>query len=204
MSGIADWDARFDGDAFFYGTTPTAFLTDNAGMIPQGAQVLSIAEGEGRNAVWMAQARGCAVTGMDGSAKALTKAARLAKQAGVTVDLQQADIANWDWRAQQYDLVVACFIQFAAPPLRDAIFAGMKQALAPGGRLMLTGYTAEQLTYRTGGPGNPALLYSTELLRDAFDDLTILRLATYEKDLSEGDGHHGRSALIDLIADKPA
>ena len=203
MSGITDWDTRFDSDSFFYGTTPTTFLIDSAGMIPRGARVLSIAEGEGRNAVWMAAARGCQVTAMDGSANALAKAARLADQAGVSVTFEQGDIANWDWGAAHYDLVVGCFFQFAPPALRDAIFAGMKQAVAPGGRLMLTGYEVKQLEYGTGGPRVAQMLYTEELLRDAFGDMTILRLAAYEKHLSEGVGHQGRSALIDLMQTSP-
>jgi len=197
------WDSRYDREDYVFGTEPAVFLTDHAGMIPPGARVLTVAEGEGRNAVWLA-ARGCHVTGFDGSPVALDKARRLAAARGVTVDLHEGDITTWDWAAERYDLVVAVFIQFLPPAARGPVFAGLKRALAPGGRLMLTGYTPEQVGYGTGGPPNPDFMYTEALLLDAFGDLQVRRLARYEKILKEGPGHDGRSALIDLIADAPA
>lgn len=197
-----DWNARFDREDYLFGTEPAAFLRDNAGLVPRNARTLCIAEGEGRNAVWLAQ-QGCRVTGFDGSSVALAKAQRLAALRGVTLDLREADIATWDWDAEAYDLVVAIHWQFTPPTLRDQVFAGLKRALKPGGRLMLSGYHLSQMDNATGGPRHPDHLYTTELLAAAFADLRILRLASYDKVLTEGPGHTGRSALVDLIADKP-
>ncbi len=198
-----DWDARFASRDYVFGTDPSVFLTSNRGLVPHGASALCVADGEGRNGTWLAAQRGCAVTAFDLSPNALDKARALAGRAGVTLDLHTATIEDWNW-SQSYDLVVAVFIQFADPASRATLFANLKRAVAPGGRLMLHGYTPEQVPLGTGGPKNPDFMYTEALLQDAFGDMQILRLATYEKHLSEGAGHAGRSALIDLIADKPA
>ncbi len=117
--------------------------------------------------------------------------------------LECLDLSGWDWPDAAFDAVVAIFIQFAPPALRDTIFAGMKRAVRPGGRILLHGYTPEQLAHGTGGPPRVDQLYTESLLRSAFGDWEIERLETYERELAEGTGHAGRSALIDLIARRP-
>lgn len=195
------WDARYATDDYVFGTEPAMFLTAHEGLVLPGARALCVAEGEGRNAVWLAR-RGCAVTAFDTSTVGLAKARRLAEAHGVTLELHDVGVEDWDWD-RPFDLVVAIFVQFAPPPLRARMFDGMRRALAPGGRLMVHGYTPKQVTYRTGGPPQAEHMYDIPLLRGAFGDLRILRLAEYEADLAEGAGHAGRSALIDLIADRP-
>lgn len=198
----AGWDARFDREDYLFGTEPAAFLADHAGFIEPGARALAVADGEGRNAVWLAE-QGLSVTAMDASKVALAKARRLAGARGVAVDFRHGDVATWDWQAERYELVVAVFIQFAGPELRARVFDGLKTCLAPGGLLMLHGYTPEQIGHGTGGPGKAENLYTADMLRAAFPEFRAYRLASYEKFLSEGSGHAGRSALIDLIARKP-
>ena len=102
----------------------------------------------------------------------------------------------------RFDLVAAIFIQFAGPPLRDKIFAGMQRALKPGGLLLLQGYRPEQLAYGTGGPREATQLYTADLLREAFADMRILHLAEHDSVINEGRGHAGMSALVDLVAEK--
>lgn len=197
------WNDRFDTQDYVFGTAPAGFLTAHAGLIPSHARTLCVADGEGRNSVWLAQ-QGCAVTGFDLSPNAIAKAETLARTAGVTPQLHVSTIEDWDWDAARYDLVVAIFIQFAPPEFRARIFANLRRALAPGGRLMLHGYTPKQVDYGTGGPRNRDFMYTEPLLREAFADMTILRLDSYEKHLEEGRGHSGQSAQIDFIADAPA
>lgn len=197
MSG---WDARFDRQDYLFGTEPAAFLTAHRGLVPEAARTLCVAEGEGRNAVWLAQ-QGCTVTAFDASRTGLAKARRLAQARGQSIDFIHSGVEDWDW-SPTYDLVVAIFIQFADPALRATIFAGLKRAVAPGGRLMLHGYTPGQVDLATGGPPHRENMYDTAMLRSAFGHMRILRLAEYEATISEGTGHHGRSALIDLIADR--
>lgn len=194
-----DWNARYATKDYLFGTAPAQVLPRNAAFLPDTGRALAVADGEGRNSVWLAR-RGLDVTAFDFAENALAKARELARQQGVTVDFRQADADSFDWDAEKFDLVAAIFVQFAGPPGRDAMFAGMIRALKPGGTLLLHGYTPKQLDYGTGGPPFVENLYTEELLRDAFGGLTILRLESYEAELDEGAGHSGRSALIDLVA----
>lgn len=196
------WDARYNTPDYLFGTEPAAFLRREANRLATGQTALCVADGEGRNSVFLA-AHGLAVTAMDASDVAVEKARVLAKSRATTVDFHVADIASWDWGAHAYDVVAAIFIQFAGPGLRDEIFAGMVRALAPGGLLLLHGYTPAQLAHNTGGPRILENLYTADLLSDRFNGLDILHLAEYEAELSEGSRHVGRSALIDFVARKP-
>lgn len=158
-----------------------------------------MADGEGRNGVWLA-AQGLTVTSFDLSPTAVTRARALATQRGISVDARVSDWDGWDW-SRRFDLVVAVFIQFADPAARARQFADLARAVGPGGRLALHGYTPEQVALKTGGPPDPAQMYTEGLLRGAFaDGWLIERLAGYEREVQEGRGHRGRSALIDLVA----
>jgi SAM-dependent methyltransferase len=197
------WDERFNTSDYVFGTDPADFVRREAGRLKGPSKVLCVADGEGRNSTFLATL-GHTVTAMDGSAVAIKKARQLATERGVNVDFQVADIATWDWAEASFDAVFAVFIQFARPALRDAIFAGMIRTLRPGGILFLHGYTPLQLAYGTGGPKVQDQLYTAEMLDTAFAASEVLRLAEYDADLKEGTGHVGKSALIDLIARKPA
>ncbi len=209
----AFWSARYRdaGDNYLFGTAPNKFLAQQAARFSAGMTVLSVADGEGRNAVWLAE-QGCQVTATEISPVALEKAAKLARgrhattieaTAGPRVDFVQADILNWDWPVAEFDAVVGIFIQFASADERPRQLAGMKQAVKPGGWLLLHGYTPKQLEYRTGGPSAVEQLYTEALLREVFADWEIVLLDEHEDTLEEGAAHSGRSALIDLVARKP-
>ena len=122
--------------------------------------------------------------------------------AGVDVSFHQADITQWDWDAQRYDLVAGVFFQFLPPDLRAPVFDGIVRALAPGGTLYILGYRPEQIGRGTGGPPYPENTYTEALLRDAFGMVEIDRLRSWDEDLAEGRGHNGPSALIELLAHK--
>lgn len=196
-----DWDDRFRSEGYLFGTEPAAFLAAHADLLIPGQTALCVADGEGRNSVFLAR-QGLRVTAWDGSAVAVEKARALAGAQEVDVAYAQADAAQFDWDQTQYDALVAIFIQFAPPVLRDAIFAGMIRATRPGGLILLHGYTPEQLDYRTGGPSAVENLYTETILRDAFGGEEILELRSYEAELAEGSRHVGRSALIDLVVRK--
>ncbi|MFT4715254.1 MAG: 2-polyprenyl-3-methyl-5-hydroxy-6-metoxy-1,4-benzoquinol methylase [Paracoccaceae bacterium] len=195
------WDDRYSEPGFLFGTDPAAFMVDQQQYLIRGQKALAIADGEGRNSIFMAE-KGLIVTAQDGSEVAVDKARGLAAVREARVDFQHADLRDWDWGAGEYDLVVAIFIQFADPAFRDEIFAGMKRCLKPGGVVMLHGYTPKQIDYGTGGPPTAKTMYTEQLLREGFFDMEILRLQAYDREVQEGRGHSGKSALIDLIAKK--
>lgn len=195
------WNARFAADGFVFGTEPNAFLASQRGRLAPGMSALCVADGEGRNSVWLAR-QGLRVTAFDFSPVGLAKAMKLAQQNGVKVDYRQADVNDWDWDAARYDAVVAIFVQFTPPAQRARMFAGMIRALKPGGFLILQGYRPEQLRYATGGPKQVENLYTEPLLRESFAALEILHLASHDDVVDEGAGHKGMSALIDLVAQR--
>lgn len=196
------WNARYATEAYIFGTAPNRFLESQVALIRPGMRALAIADGEGRNGVWLAQ-QGVAVHAIDVSPVALEKARKLAVERGVALEFEQADVLDWSWPEAAYDLVVAIFIQFVPPPGRERIIAGIRRTLKPGGLLILQGYTPKQIEFKTGGPPDPANMYTADLLRDWFGDWSILHLAEHESFISEGSHHRGMSALIDLVAKKP-
>ena len=208
MDHEARWNARYRdaGDDYLFGIEPNHFLARRAHLFQDGHTALSVADGEGRNSVWLAE-QGLKVTAVEISSVAVAKARKLAAGRGVTVNFLVADLLAPDWRpaalADEFDWVVGIFIQFASASERPRQFEAMKRATRPGGRLLLQGYTPRQLEYKTGGPPTAENLYTPELLRAAFADWTIEELVEYEDDIAEGCGHRGRSALIGMVASKP-
>ncbi|MFM8375934.1 MAG: SAM-dependent methyltransferase [Phenylobacterium sp.] len=201
--GIDFWNPRYAGEAYLFGEAPNAFLESQACRLPASGRALAVADGEGRNGVWLAE-RGLSVVSLDGSARAQEKAAALAARRGTGLELVLADLSGWDWPEAAFDVIAAIFIQFAPPALRTRLFAGMAQALKPGGLLLLEGYRPEQLANGTGGPSQVEHLYTEGLLREAFGGLEILELVSRDAVIREGAGHDGLSALIDLVARRPA
>lgn len=197
------WNRRFEGAGFLFGTEPNVWLREHAGALPRGGRVLCVADGEGRNSVWLAK-QGFAVDAFDIAEVGVAKARAFAAREGVAVNFQVADCDGYAWQDAAWDGIAAIFIQFADPGLRRRLFARIAAALKPGGVLVLQGYTPKQLEYRTGGPPIASHLYTAAMLREAFAALEILELREYEAEVHEGSGHDGRSALIGLVARRPA
>lgn len=195
------WNTRFEGDTYLFGTEPSGFLRKQAQRWKPGERVLCVADGEGRNSVWLAR-QALLVDSFDISEVGVRKAASLARAANVTVNLSVEDCDSRAWCLDRYDGVIAIFVQFADPPMRQRLFDNMMRSLKPGGILVLLGYTPKQLEYKTGGPPFVDHLYTPALLREAFASLEILQLIEYEDELAEGRQHQGRSALIGMVARK--
>lgn len=193
------WDARFATPDYVFGTEPNHWLAAHASQWQAGDHVLCVADGEGRNSVWLAQ-RGLRVDAFDVSAVGLQKARKLAASAEVSVQYALASADDYDWPVGQLDGVAAIFVQFADPDMRRRMFDHMKRALKPGGVLVMQGYTPEQLVFGTGGPRELSHLYTPDLLEAHFGDMDILALERYERELDEGPAHRGPSALIGLVA----
>ena len=198
------WSDRYaNAEGFLFGEAPSVFLTAQAHHLPGNGRVLAVADGEGRNGVWLAE-QGFEVHAIDGSSVGLDKSRALAAQRGVALTHDHVDLKTWTWPEARYDGVVAIFIQFADPAFRREIFEGMKASVKPGGVILLHGYRPKQIEYGTGGPPTPDNMYDEALLRDAFAGFEIVRLESYDAEISEGVGHSGMSALIDLVARRPA
>jgi SAM-dependent methyltransferase len=201
MSELDRWESRFAAPEYLFGTAPNAFLKSQAHRLEPGQKALALADGEGRNGVWLAEL-GLDVLSLDFSANALKKARALAALRRVDLRFQQVDLATWPWPTAELDVIVAIFIQFADPPFRQRIFDGIKTALKPGGLLLIQGYRPEQLDYRTGGPSQVENLYTTALLEDSFGDFASVEINEHDSMVDEGGGHVGMSALIDFVGRK--
>lgn len=208
MNQEVRWNERYRnaGDDYLFGTEPNRFLAHRADLLRNGRTAVSVADGEGRNSIWLAE-QGLEVTAVEISPVAIEKARRLAAGRKLPLRFLRADMLAPDWppadMREAFDWVVGVFIQFVGAADRARQFAAMKQLARPGGRLLLQGYTPKQLDYRTGGPGDLENLYTREILLDAFGDWEVEELVDYEDEVAEGAGHKGRSALIGLVARKP-
>lgn len=198
----ATWNKRFENADYVFGTEPNTYLQAQARHLPSSGRTLCVADGEGRNSVWLAR-QGLQVDAFDIAEVGVSKARKLAAQAGVQVHYDVADCESWPWPAEHYDVVAAIFIQFADPDMRTRLFANIIKTLKPGGLLILQGYSPRQIEYKTGGPPQVENLYTEDLLRASFAGLTTIELRMYEENLTEGPQHHGRSALAGLVARKP-
>ena len=195
------WEKRFSVPDYVFGTEPNVFLKSQAAALPKSGAALAVADGEGRNGVWLAE-RGLDVLSFDWSPTALRKAQALAKARGVTLRTAQVDVVQWEWPQAAFDVVVAIFVQFLTPEERRQVFAGMRKALKPGGLLLIEGYRPEQLNYKTGGPSQVENLYTRALLEAEFGSLSETQIAEHDSMTSEGAGHVGMAALIDLVGRK--
>jgi SAM-dependent methyltransferase len=199
----AFWEARYAdaGTDFVFGQAPNDFLVREAHRLPEGCRVLSVADGEGRNSVFLAQ-QGHRVDALEFAPSAIAKARALAAERHVTLGVIEADAFEWDWPRERYDAVVAIFVQFAPPAQRARLFEHMLRALVPDGLLLLQGYTPQQLVHGTGGPSAVENLYTEQMLLEAFSAHELVLMRTHESVIEEGAGHSGLSALVDMVVRK--
>ena len=196
------WNKRFSAPEYIFGTAPNELLASQAARLRAGQRALCVADGEGRNSVWLA-GRGLEVAAFDLSPTGVEKARRLAAERGVTVAYDVSDVYGWRWPPDAFDVVAAIFVQFADPAMRAFMFERIVASLRRGGLLVVQGYTPKQIEYGTGGPKQVENMYTAGLLRAAFASLEILELREHEKVMAEGSQHRGQSALVDLVARKP-
>ena len=195
------WDERYRGDTYAYGTEPNDFLKSEVARIPKG-RVLCLAEGEGRNAVFLA-GLGYEVTAVDLSLEGLRKAERLARARGVTLQVQQADLTTYEPAAAAFTGIVAIFAHLPAPS-RRRLLGLVPGALVAGGVFLLECYRPEQLAFATGGPKDRALLPTLAELRDELAPLDLVVARDVEREIHEGTFHDGPSATVQIIGKKRA
>ena len=201
MSEYVRWQGRYSIPDYLFGKEPNYFLASCKPLLPRSGKVLSVADGEARNGVWLAE-QGLDVTSIDFSEAAQVKAAALANERGVKINLIHTDVHAWSYPADAFDVVVEIFTQFSSPSDRAQKWAGMRKALKPGGLLILQGYTPKQLDYGTGGPKELENLYTRDLLEKTFGDFHDVKFVEEELEMHEGAAHGGMSAVIGLTARK--
>ncbi|HUR56951.1 MAG TPA: methyltransferase domain-containing protein [Opitutaceae bacterium] len=194
------WNERYGSPDYFYGTAPNDFLASVAPEIPAGP-VLCLAEGEGRNAIFLAS-RGHAATAVDQSEAGLAKARALAQTRGVPLTGVAADLAEFTIAPQTWSGIVAIFMHLP-PALRCSVLARAAAGLRPGGVFVMEAYRPAQLGYGTGGPKDVTLLPTLNELRAELGDLDFLIAREIERDVREGGGHTGPSAVVQVLARRP-
>lgn len=199
--GAEFWNERYANRHYIYGTKPNDHVAAMAAQIPAGP-VLCLAEGEGRNAVFLAS-RGHAVTAVDLSSEGIAKANALAATSGVTLTTHVADLAEFSITPAAWSGIVSTWAHLPQP-LRRNVHAAVVSGLKPGGIFILEAYTPAQLAYGTGGPKDPALCMTLADLRGELAGLELLVARECERDVHEGTGHTGRAAVVQICGRKPA
>jgi SAM-dependent methyltransferase len=194
------WDEKYGAAGHYYGTEPNEFLREHHPVIPAGGRVLCLAEGEGRNAVFLAQ-QGYRVVAVDQSPVGLRKAEVLAAERGVQIDTVIADLADYRIAPGQWDGIVSIWCHLPQP-LRTEVHRQAVAGLGSGGAFLLEAYTPAQLGYGTGGPKTVDLLPTLADLRAELDGLDLVHAVEREREVHEGQGHFGLSAVVDIVAVK--
>lgn len=194
------WDSRYDNEEYVYGTLPNDFLKVSIDHLKPGGELLCLAEGEGRNSVWLAE-QGFNVTAVDSSPIGLKKAQNLASQRGVSITTIVADLAQYELGANRWDGVISIFCHLP-PTLRENLHRAIPASLKPEGILILEGYHPRQLEYKTGGPPTAELMITEQQLRDELNPLQILHCQELDREIMEGSLHHGLGAVVQFIGKK--
>ncbi|MFV9614483.1 MAG: SAM-dependent methyltransferase [Gammaproteobacteria bacterium] len=193
------WDQRYSSDSYAYGTKPNDFLMEMSDKFPIG-KVLCPGEGEGRNAVWLAE-QGYQVTAVDASEVGLQKAQQLAEKRGVIITTVHADLADYTIEPQHWDVIVSVFCHLP-PELRRKVHQMCVQGLRPGGLMLLEAYTPLQLEFNTGGPPVSEMMMDTHSLVSELTGLEFLHLQECVREIHEGEFHNGTGAVVQVLAKK--
>lgn len=193
------WDERYSTEEYAYGKAPNNFLEENYNVIPKG-KVLSLAEGEGRNAVFLAK-QGYSVTAVDASQVGLSKARKLAEENGVSIELVHADLVDFDIGENKWDGILSIFVPLPSA-LRKELHKKVVAGLKPNGVFLVEAYTPDQLNRGTGGGISADMMTSKESLIIELDDLKFIHLVELERNVVEGVYHTGLGAVVQAIAAK--
>ena len=195
-----DWNERYSEPGFAYGTAPNVFIASEANRIPKG-KILSLAEGEGRNAVYLASL-GYEVTGVDGSEVGLRKAQELASEHGVTITTIHADLSEFEIESEQWDGVIACYCHVPST-IRIQLHKASVLGLKSGGVFVLEAFSKEQLNYNTGGPQSLDMLMSLDDLKQELAGLKFIHAVQIEREVREGSRHTGLASVVQIVGIKP-
>lgn len=191
------WDERYSDHEYIYGKEPNHFLDEHLDEIPKG-HVLSLAEGEGRNGVFLAK-NGCRVTAVDSSSVGLEKAKKLAQENSVSIETVCADLAHYQLDTNSYDAIVSIFCHIP-PDARKFLYSQLADAIKPGGIFLLEAYTPSQIGKGTGGP--PVVDFTTTLdeMKTYLQEFDIVHGVEFDRDVVEGTHHTGIGSVVQIIA----
>lgn len=190
------WDEKYSASNYIYGTKPNEFLTQNFNLLPKG-KILCLAEGEGRNAVFLAK-QGYSVTAVDGSAVGLQKARKLAEENHVSIEFIHADLADYELGEEKWDGVVSIFCHLPVN-IRQDLHQKVVTSLKHHGVMLLEAYTPDQLKYNTGGPATADMTMNTVQLTEELKGLHFSLIQELEREVVEGTHHTGTGAVIQVI-----
>ena len=196
----AFWNARYAGEEFVYGREPNDFVVQAVSAIPHQGRVLCLADGEGRNSVWLA-GQGFRVTAVDVAEQGVAKGRELARASGVEIETRVADVTRFDLGIERWDAIVSIFLHLPSKARRE-LHRRAIAALAPGGVFVYEAYGPEQLRYRTGGPPEAQLLHSLDDVVPDFDGCAIEHAFEGVRAVNEGRLHRGDGFVVQVIARK--
>jgi len=194
------WNKRYANRDFLYGTEPNSFLSEHFHLL--SGPVLSLSEGEGRNAVFLAS-RGLEVIGVDISSVALEKAKALAESRGVEIKTVAAGLATFEPEENHYGSVISISAHLPST-VRNKLYPLIERSLRPNGVILLEAFSENQLTRDTGGPKDADMLMTAEKLQREFPNLEPVLLREVEREVFEGEGHRGMASVVQFIARKKA
>lgn len=192
------WNERYKEEVFAYGIEANDFLRTQS--FPEGSKILCLAEGEGRNGVYLAE-QGHDVTCVDYSEEGIRKMTQLADMKGVVIHPVLADLNEYEFLPNAWDGIVIIFGHLPTA-LREKVHGQFFKGLKPGGKLVLEAYHKSQMEYKTGGPMTETMLYSEEELRSDFHEFEHLEIHQLEREVHEGEFHFGTAAVIQVVAEK--
>ena len=194
------WNERYQGQTFFYGQEANDFLKDSARLIKARGNVLCLAEGEGRNAIFLAKL-GFHVTAIDQSDIGLEKLRVWASNEGLIIKTIVADLENYKIEENAWDAIISIWCHLPSV-LRKKVHSQSVLGLKANGLFILEAYIPLQLDYKTGGPSDVDFLVTTKLLIEELLGLNCTNIMETLREIHEGAGHNGMSAVVQCIAKK--
>jgi SAM-dependent methyltransferase len=194
------WDQRYAEEGFAYGTKPNDFLRESMAKLCPGGKILCLAEGEGRNAVYLAE-NGYNVSCVDLSPVGLDKATALAQSRSVSIETCVADLKDYQISADSYDAIISIFCQLP-PAIQEHMHGQIHKGLRPGGVYILEGFSKQQINYNTGGPRKPEMLMDLDSVKRELEPLYLQHAIETERLINEGKYHKGKGAVIQIIGIK--
>ena len=193
------WNQRYDTQTYVYGTEANDFLAENSDALSPG-RALCLAEGEGRNAAWLAQ-QGFEVTAVDASEVGLSKARQLAETRGLEINIVHSDLEQYQIAENHWDVIISIFCHLP-PVLRKKVHRQCVKGLRRGGVMLLEAYTPAQLEYKTGGPPTINLMMDADTLKEELAGLEFKLLQEVTREIHEGELHRGTGAVVQMLAYK--